>query len=548
MTAPGPSIPDFCAASATEIEFRGRTVAIAELARQAEDAARALTRLGIGPGDRIALWLPNCPEWFTLFIAAARIGAIAVMVNTRYRSAEVADIVGRSGAKALFLWPDFRGIDFPAILADVDPADMASLAATVSVFPAGEDGAAAQFGDVPALGFGAFMAGGAGADVRLPAGTGLPEAGVAVFTTSGTTSKPKFVLHSQQNVTRHALDVIRAFGMTGDGSPLLQTLPLCGVFGFCWAMATIAAGRPMLLEERFSAERSVAAVRGRRITHLVATDDMLHATLDLDRDRTALRSLRMAGFAAFNGDPGTLMDRCEAHGVPLVGLYGMSEVMALFAAQPPDAPREQRIRAAGEPVCPDTAVRVRDPASGALLGKGETGALEIRTPNRMLGYFGNPEATAEAIDGDGFLRTGDAGYLDDTGFVFLARMGDALRLGGFLVAPEEIMARIDEMPGVAASQVVGVTAGGKPRCAAFVIPEAGGTVSEAAVIDHCRAGLAAYKAPVAVWEIEEFPTTPSPNGTKVRRNKLQELARQRLDDRGSDERRQDTGAASVAIR
>ena len=531
MTAPGPSIPDFCAASATRIEFRGRTVAIAELARQAEDAARALTRLGVGRGDRIALWLPNCPEWFVLLVAAARIGAIAVMVNTRYRSAEVADIVGRSGAKALFLWPDFRGIDFPAVLADVDPAETASLAAVVSVFPAGGEGAAARLGDVPALGFGAFLAEGAGDDLRLPAGADLPEAGVAVFTTSGTTSRPKFVLHSQQNVTRHALDVIRAFGMTKDCAPLLQNLPLCGVFGFCFAMAAIAADRPMLLEESFSAEKSVAAVRDRRVTHLIATDDMLHAMLDLDEDRTALRSLRMAGFAAFNGDPGTLMDRCEVHGVPLVGLYGMSEVMAMFAAQPPDAPREQRIRAAGRPVGPDTAVRVRDPASGALLGKGETGALEIRTPNRMLGYFGNPEATAEAIDGDGFLRTGDAGYLDETGFVFLARMGDALRLGGFLVAPEEIMARIDEMPGVAASQVVGVTAGGRSRCAAFVIPEAGAAVSEAAVIDHCRAGLAAYKAPVAVWEIEEFPTTPSPNGTKVRRHELQHLARQRLDTR-----------------
>ncbi|MCY3830540.1 MAG: AMP-binding protein, partial [Rhodospirillaceae bacterium] len=468
MTAPGPSIPTFCAASATQVTFRGRTVAIAELARQADDAARALRRLGVGRGDRIALWLPNCPEWFTLFIAAARIGAIAVMVNTRYRSAEVADIVGRSGAKALFLWPDFRAIDFPAILADIDPADVDSLAAVVSVFPAGGEGAAARLGDIPALKYGAFLAEGAGSGPPLPARTGLPEAGVAIFTTSGTTDKPKFVLHSQQSATRHALDVIRAFGMTGDASPLLQTLPLCGVFGFCWAMAAIAAGRPLLLEESFSAETSVAAIRGRRIIHLVATDDMLHAMLDLDADRTALRSLRMAGFAAFSGDPGALMDRCEAHGVPLVGLYGMSEVMALFAAQPPDAPRGQRIRAAGRPVCPDTVVRVRDPETGALLGKGETGALEIRTPNRMLGYFGNPDATAEAIDDDGFLRTGDAGYLDETGFVFLARMGDALRLGGFLVAPEEIMARIEEVAGVAASQVVGVTAGGKPRCAAFV--------------------------------------------------------------------------------
>ena len=527
--APGPSIPAFCAASATQIAFRGRTVAIAELAHRAEDAARALVRLGIGPGDRIALWLPNCPEWFTLFIAAARIGAIAVMVNTRYRSAEVADIVSRSGARALFLWPDFRGIDFPAILGDIAAADLASLEALVSVFPAGGAGEAARRDPVRALRFGDFLAmGKAGPEPALPPAGDLPAAGVAIFTTSGTTGKPKFVLHSQQNVTRHAGDTIRAFGLGGGGAPLLQNLPLCGVFGFCTAMATVGAGRPMLLEESFSAAAAVGAVRDRRVTHLIATDDMLHAMLDLDPGRSALRSLQMAGFAAFTGDPGTLMDRCEAHGVPLVGLYGMSEVMALFAAQAPDAPRARRIRAGGRPVCPDAVVRVRDPASGALRGQGETGMLEIRTPNRMPGYFGDPQATAEAIDGDGFLRTGDIGYLDETGFVFLARMGDALRLGGFLVAPEEIMARLDRVPGVAASQVVGVTVDGRPRCAAFIVAEAGATVSEAAALDHCRAGLAAYKIPVAVWQIDAFPTVTGANGTKVQRHRLQALARQRL--------------------
>ena len=128
------------------------------------------------------------------------------MVNTRYRSAEVADIVSRSGAKALFLWPDFRGIDFPAILRDIDPGDLASLKALVSVFPAGEageDGDAARLGGIPAIRFGEFLADGAASGLRPPRRTILPEAGVAIFTTSGTTSKPKFVLHSQQNVTRH---------------------------------------------------------------------------------------------------------------------------------------------------------------------------------------------------------------------------------------------------------------------------------------------------------------------------------------------------------
>lgn len=533
----GLSIPAFAASSASSINFRGRTVSVASLADESVHAAQALTALGIGRGDRIALWLPNCPEWFTLFFAAARIGAIAVMVNTRYRSTEVADIINRSGAKALFLWPGFRGIDFPAILADIPSEDLAALEVIVSVSPdqSAEETSKAPVPDIAghqSLSFADFVALDAGVDSAWPVSE-ADRAGddVAIFTTSGTTSKPKFVLHSQQNTTRHAADVAASFGMAADGAPLLQTLPLCGVFGFCQAMATIAAGRRMILEEAFSASVAVAAIRAEAVSHFFATDDMLHAMLDLDEDRQGLRSLEMVGFAAFNGDPGLLMDRCDAHGVPLVGLYGMSEVMALFAAQPVEADRAQRILGGGRLVCPETRVRVRDPETGNLLGMNQIGALEIKSPNQMLGYFQNEEATAQTIDEDGYIRTGDAGYLDDVGFAFVARMGDALRLGGFLVAPEEIMAVIDQMPSVSASQVVSVTIDGKSRCAAFVIPRQGRTVMSEDVIRHCAAKLASFKTPVAVWFVEAFPTTPSPNGTKVQRRKLQDLAQARL---GSD--------------
>lgn len=535
MPEAGLSIPAFATASASSINFRGSEVPVAELAAGSAHVAQALTALGIGRGDRLAVWLPNCPEWFTLFFAAARIGAIAVMVNTRYRSTEVADIVNRSGAKALFLWPGFRGIDFQAILADIPSEDLAALDVIVSMAP---DQATTDREPAPlyktagtrSLSFADFLALGAGADeARMLTEEERANAGIAIFTTSGTTSKPKFVLHSQENTTRHATDVVRSFGMADGGAPLLQTLPLCGVFGFCQAMATIAAGRPMMLEESFSAPVAVASIRAHAMTHFFATDDMLHAMLDLDEDRQGLRSLEMVGFAAFNGDPGPLMDRCDAHGVPLVGLYGMSEVMALFAAQPVEADRAQRILGGGRLVCPETRVRVRDPETGTLLDRNQIGALEIKSPNQMLGYFQNDAATAETIDEDGYIRTGDAGYLDDVGFAFVARMGDALRLGGFLVAPEEIMAVIDQMESVSASQVVGVTIDGKSRCAAFVIPGKGQSVLPEDVIHCCAARLAPYKAPVAVWFVDSFPTTPSPNGTKVQRRKLQALAQSNLD-------------------
>ena len=535
MAAPGPSIPAFCARSRSRIFFRGSSVPVASLADRATEIAKALTSRGICFGDRVALWLPNCPEWFAIFLATARIGAIAVMVNTRFRSSEIADIIGRSGSKALFLSLDFCGIDFPKILSEIELSALESLEAIVAVNQMDASGSAVASPTCQKVveSMAVFLE---GSRHVLPASwpdeADLAEAGAAIFTTSGTTSNPKFVLHSQQNATRHAADVIRAFDMGPKSGPIYQALPLCGVFGFCITFAAFAADQDILLEEAFSASAAVAAVQKNRSTHLFATDDMLHRMLDEDPDKEALRSLKMVGFAAFNGDPAVLMTRCEDHRVPLFGLYGMSEVMALFAAQFPEAPSSRRMKGGGMPVCSEAAVRVRDPETGELLGPREIGALEIKTPNRMIEYFGNPEATSEAIDGDGFLRTGDVGYLEDVGFVFTARMGDALRLGGFLVAPEEISSRIDALTEVSASQVVGVLVAGKSRCAAFVIPTEGADIAKEAVVEHCRSGLASYKVPVAVWEIDAFPTTPGPNGTKILRRKLQDLAQQRLDAEG----------------
>jgi len=530
MAESGPSIPVFAAASDTSIEFRGEETPVADLAAQSIHLANALTGRGIGRGDRIALWLPNCPAWFTVFFAAARIGAIAVMVNTRYRSTEVADIISRSGAKALFFWPEFRGIDFQSILGDVPPEDLSALEILVNISPDGPNLTPPETAGVRTASFASLLVPHAAGDPESSAkDDDLAGAGVAIFTTSGTTSKPKFVLHSQENTTRHAVDVVNSFGLATSNAPLLQALPLCGVFGFCQAMATISAGRPMILEEAFSASVAVESIRARGITHFFGTDDMLRAMLDLDEDALGLRSLTMAGFAAFNGDPGVLMDRCDAHGVPLVGLYGMSEVMALFAAQPPDAVAEQRIQGGGRPVCSETRIRVRHPETAELLGKNQIGALEIKSPNQMLGYFHNEAATSDTIDVEGYVRTGDAGFLDNVGFVYVARMGDALRLGGFLVAPEEIIAVIDQVPSVSASQVVGVTVDGKSRCAAFVIPKEGQSVSSEEIVRQCIGKFAPYKVPVAVWPIDSFPTTPSPNGTKVQRRKLQELAQSTLD-------------------
>jgi fatty-acyl-CoA synthase len=186
--------------------------------------------------------------------------------------------------------------------------------------------------------------------------------------------------------------------------------------------------------------------------------------------------------------------------------------------------------AGGYPVSDEARVRVRDPESGEILPPGRSGEIEIKGPSLMLRYEGNPEATAEVFTEDKFLRSGDAGYIrEDGSFVFETRMGDVLRLAGFLVSPTEIEAYIERHPQVAAAQVVGVTTPKGPKAVAFVIPHAGVRLDEEPLRAHCREGMANYKVPLRFISVEAFPVTVSANATKVQRKKMRDLAQQIVD-------------------
>ena len=238
-----------------------RTLSFAELLDCSARAAQGLADLGVGPGDRVALWLPNVPAYPILYFACVRLGAIAVAVNTRYRAVEVADIVSRSGAKVLACAPGFRRIDFLSILADIEPAALDRLAAIVVVGdePAAVPPAIERLRRVP---FDRVLS-----RPAIAANHALASAPCNIFTTSGTTSAPKFVLHRQGAIAGHAQQVARAFGFTAPDTLSLSILPLCGVFGFNQAMATLAAGRPSVLVELLRDRRDRPAdrtVTGRR--------------------------------------------------------------------------------------------------------------------------------------------------------------------------------------------------------------------------------------------------------------------------------------------
>jgi fatty-acyl-CoA synthase len=250
--------------------------------------------------------------------------------------------------------------------------------------------------------------------------------------------------------------------------------------------------------------------------------------LDAAGGRRPFPGLRRAGFAAFNSDPAAFVALGDARGLPLTGLYGMSEIQALFASQAPDAPAAERALGGGKPVSPLARVRVRDPERGRVLPDGEHGEIEAKGPSLMEGYADDPEATRAAMTDDGYLRTGDLGYTVPGGFVFLARMGDALRLSGFLVNPVEISSHIETFAGVAACQIAGVATPRGERAVAFVVRKPGAAVAEEALIAHCRAGLAAFKCPEAIIFLDAFPMVESANGVKLQRAKLRAWAAARL--------------------
>jgi fatty-acyl-CoA synthase len=311
---------------------------------------------------------------------------------------------------------------------------------------------------------------------------------------------------------------------------MLQALPLCGTFGHAQAMATLASRRPMISMPVFSGPLAADIMHRHKVTHLNGSDEMFSLILDQPPGATAETGrpyphFRFGGYAAFNPAYADILQRADDNGMTLCGLWGMSEMQALYSLQDPAADVEKRLRAGGRTTSPQAMVRVRDPESGKILPHGEAGEIEASGPSRMKEYFGDPAATAKAVTEDGYVRTGDLGYtISDTAFVFLSRMGDVLRLGGFLVNPAEIEAQLESHDSVGEAQVVGVDTEAGTRAWAFVIPATGQALDQDAVLQYCTFNMARFKVPMAVTTLQAFPTTDSANGVKIQRKKLREMA------------------------
>lgn len=507
----------------------GTGITRAALDEQSRRVAAGFARLGVQRGDRVAIWLPNVPAWLVCFLALARLGAIAIATNTRFRSREIADIWSRAGVKGVVFWPHYRNIEFARLLQGARD-ELPALDFLIAYEDTGPHGAAPgdtamHSLDVPTLPYAALAREAPHAEDQSEAS--LP---VVTFTTSGTTGRPKLATHTHGSILRHAQAVAPAFGFNAPGACVLQMLPFCGTYGLAQTMAALYAGTPMVLQHTFDPPAAAALMRAHGTTHGCMNLDLVERIYAAAGDPANLP--RMKFFMGATGMP--LAEREDTLGFRVRGLYGSSEVQALYSLQDDVSDPVARISGGGKPVSAQSRVRARKAgaaldASG-ILPPGEWGELEFSGPGVMAGYLNDAEATARAFTPDGWFRSGDLGYtLADGSFRFVSRMGDAMRLGGFLVDPHEIEKFIEEFPGVEVCQVVGVEHEGRTRAVAFYTcmqPEEGAIVevTEAELRRHCREGLASYKTPQRFVQLDEFPVVVSANNTKIRRAELRTMA------------------------
>jgi fatty-acyl-CoA synthase len=483
------------------LDWAGFTTRVQAIAAQ-------LRYAGIAAEDRVALWLPNSADYLASIFACARLGATSIHINTRFGSAEVGDLLRRAKPRALITQWGFAPVDFPAILAGLPGADRASLRAVL--------GRNQPFGVESLAGLPVLPLTWDGGTVPDAASPDLP---CLTYTTSGTTSGPKLVLHHQRSIASHARQIMRRLGFDQPGAVYLAAIPLCGTFGNAGAMAAVAGGAAIVLMERFDAARADALIRRHDVTHCLGGDDMLARLIEAAAGRPHT-TLRFFGFAAFHASAARTAAAADAIGLAPAGVYGSSEVQALFSI----AEGDTRLLGGGRPCSAEAVVSVRDPDTGVELPRGESGEICFRAPSRFAGYLDNDAATAKATTADGFFRSGDLGRLAGDGFIYEARLGDTLRLGGFLVNPDEIEGFLLNLPGVAGVQVVAAPYDGDPVPVAFILPQPGATLDEASMLEACRGKLARFKLPKRIAMVEAFPFTDSPNGPKIQRVRLREMA------------------------
>ncbi len=485
----------------------------AELLDRVEEAAAGLVASGVTAGDRVAVWGPNCWEWVVAALAVHHVGCVLVPVNTRYRGPEAAELLGRARVRVLFTVTDFLDTDYVSLLLDGPDGrpELPDLGSVVSLRGPSREGVAT---------FEEFLVSGESVDRdeirRMAAAVESDDLCHLIFT-SGTTGRPKGVELTHGAVCRGFDTWAEVVGLRA-GDRYLVVNPYFHSFGLnAGILACLLRGAVNLPHAVFDVPAIVERIERDRITVLPGPPAIYQSMLlDPGLDPTRLSTLRLAVTGAAVIPVQLILDMRSVLGFDTVVTgYGLTESSGIATMCRHDDDPETIATTSGRAI-PDVEVAVVDP-SGEPVPAGEIGEIVVRGYVVMRGYLDDPGATAEAVDADGWLHTGDLGNLDDRGYLRITdRLKDMFIVGGFNAYPAEIEQSLASHPAVGQVAVVGVPDDRLGEVgAAFVVPVPGTTIDPDELIAWARERMANYKVPRRVEVLEALPLVPAGKVDKV---------------------------------
>ena len=508
--------------------FEGNRWTFAQLKEDVDRCARGLIRLGVKPGEQVALWMPNRPEWIHMLFAVVKVGAVLVPINTRFRTADLEYVLRQSDSATLITVDRSGPVGYlgmarelcPELVSgdpnDLRPEKFPDLKRVVVLGERRYSGVLGWEDVLSAADEVTYQE----LEVRQQAVD--PDEPFLILYTSGTTGFPKGVVHNH-NIQRNVSDRANRMGMTPN-DVILMYLPLFHLWGlYDGPLMSIMTGARTVLTALFDPEEALKLIEKERATVIHGFDSHFHGLISHPAcegtDRSSLRTgILVVGMASSEG----VARRAQSALCPTITGWGMTEVGCCAAMSFLDSSEDDRCLWSGFPL-PSHEFKVIDPESGTELPPGAMGELCVRSYALMQGYYKKPEETARAIDSEGWLHTGDIATLRDDGFVrFMGRYKELLKVGGENVDPVEVEAYLLNHPAVSEIQVIGVPDERLSEVAcACVIRKDGHDVSTEEIIDYCRGKLASFKLPRYVLFMQEYPMTPS---GKVQKFKLREQA------------------------
>lgn len=470
-----------------------------EVACRVSQAAR---RDGVGVGDRIAFLDRNGIAYFDFLFGGSFIGAVNVAVNWRLSPAEMAAIIDDSRAPVLAVHSDY----LPA-LAEM-PGGLPTVGRIVVI--EGDEGSRCE--DPRAVTFGAWI-GGCPADD--PGHVGAAEEVSMQLYTSGTTGLPKGVMLTNANLSTAVAAAGETFDI-GEDTVSLVAMPLFHIGGSGWALSAMSRGGRSVILRDVDPVLLLELIASEHVTEMFLVPAVLMFLLATPALATTdLSSVRLIFYGASPISEDVLVKCMSAFGCAFCQVYGMTETTGAitslrFEDHDPDGPRRGLLRSAGRPFT-SVELRVVQPDTGEDAALGEVGEVWTRSSYNMAGYWAKPDETAATIDTDGWLRTGDAGYFDTEGYLYLHdRIKDMIVSGGENVYPAEVENVLLSHPAVVDAAVIGVPhEKWGETVKAIVVLAPGIMLDESSVIAHCRADLAHYKCPTSVEEVDALPRNPS---------------------------------------